>query len=56
MVCYVKRKDVELTVYDSGEVENGKFEIWDGSTVECQELKNEKISEIGTDTSLLLKK
>ena len=39
--CYVKRGDVELTVYDSGEIEEGKYEIWDGSTVECPELKNE---------------
>ena len=39
--CYVKRDNTELTVYDSGEIEDGKFEIWDGSTVECPEFKKE---------------
>lgn len=40
-ICYVKRGNIELTVYDNGEVEEGKYEVWDSSTVECPELKKE---------------
>ena len=38
---YVKKNGQYVTVYEDGDVEEGKIEIWDGKEISCPELKNE---------------
>ena len=40
-VYYVNRKNLYITVYEDGTVEEGKTEIWDGEKISCPEFKNE---------------
>ena len=40
-VCYATRDGIELTVYEDGEIYEGKVSVWDGSTVECPEFRKE---------------
>ena len=40
-VYYVLKGDNYVTVYEDGEVIEGKAEIWDGSTINCPEFKKE---------------
>ena len=40
-VCYVTRGDSVITVYEDGDIEEGKLEIWDGKTVSSPEFKKE---------------
>ena len=40
-VCYVKRGNTEITVYEDGDIEEGKVEIWDGRKISCPEFKKE---------------
>lgn len=40
-MCYVKRESAEITVYDDGEIEEGKVATWDGSSEEIPEFKKE---------------
>lgn len=40
-VYYVKKNGQYVTVYEDGEIEEGKVEIWDGKKIMCPELKKE---------------
>ena len=40
-VCYVIKGENYVTVYEDGEIIEGKVNIWDGITVECPEFKKE---------------
>ena len=39
--CYVKRENAEITVYENGEILEGKVSVWDGSKKESPEFKKE---------------
>ncbi len=40
-VYYVNRRNLYITVYEDGTIEEGKTEIWDGEKISCPEFKNE---------------
>lgn len=40
-VCYVTQGNLEITVYDDGEIQEGKTEIWDGQKISSPEFKEE---------------
>ena len=40
-MCVVTRNGQEITVYDNGDVLTGRTEIWDGTSMECPEFRQE---------------
>ena len=40
-VCYVKKGNKEMTVYEDGDIVDGRVSVWDGITVESPEFKQE---------------
>ena len=37
--CYVTRQGITLTVYSDGTIEEGRIEVWDGTSVACPEFQ-----------------
>ena len=43
-ICYVTRNGTTITVYDNGDILEGRTEVWDGISIESPEFKQENLA------------